>query len=214
MQDFEPVEIQPKSSVGRKAIIAAISVLLVVILAVASALLVKYYVITSFIVDGTSMYPTLDGGDGPNREYPSNESDLARIRTNGETLYLNKLAKIKRGDIIVFVSPEEWNIAGDDGDPPSLVKRVIAVGGDHLELKNGNEVYVNGKLITEPYINTPVTIPYPDFDEVIPSGYVFCMGDNRDSSTDSRDHGFVPLNRIVGKCFLIKGIDGKLRSCK
>ena len=211
MQDFEPVELQSKTP--RRAIIAAVSVLLIVILAVASALLVRYYVITTYVVDGISMYPTLDGGDGPNTEFALSQADLERILSNGETLYLNKTAKVKRGDIIVFVSPSDWKIDDGHGNASSLVKRVIAVGGDRLQFKNGNEVYVNGQLLDEPYINYR-NEDYPDFDEVIPNGYLFCMGDNRDHSTDCREHGAIPLSCVVGKCFLIKGINGKLRLCK
>lgn len=212
MQDFEPVELPSKTS--RRAIIAAVSVLLIVILAVASALLVRYYVVTTYIVDGISMYPTLDGGDGPNTEYPTSQEDAERILSNGETLYLNKLANVKRGDIIVFVAPDEWRITDGHGNASSLVKRVIAVGGDRLQFKNGNEVYVNGQLLNEPYINGDDEIRYPDYDEIIPSGYIFCMGDNRAHSTDCREHGAIPIDCVVGKCFLIKGINGKLRSCK
>ena len=212
MQDFEPVELPSKTP--RRAIIAAVSILLVIILAVASALLVRYYVVTTYIVDGISMYPTLDGGDGPNTEFPTSTEEAERMLSNGETLYLNKLANVKRGDIIVFVAPSDWNITDGHGNSSSLVKRVIAVGGDRLEFKNGNEVYVNGQLLDEPYINPDNEKPYPDFDTVIAEGYVFCMGDNRSHSTDCREHGAIPLSCVVGKCFLIKGMNGKLRTCK
>ncbi|MDE6059912.1 MAG: signal peptidase I [Clostridia bacterium] len=214
MQDFEPVELPSNTSGSRRAIIAAVSVLMVVILAVASALLVRHYVITTYIVDGISMYPTLDGGDGPNTEHPTSQEEAERILSNGETLYLNKLAKVKRGDIIVFVAPSDWHIDDGHGNSSSLVKRVIAVGGDRLQFKNGNKVYVNGQLLDEPYINGDGDGVYRDFDEVIPDGYIFCMGDNRAHSTDCREHGAIPLDCVVGKCFLIKGINGKLRWCK
>ena len=214
MQDFEPVELPSNTSGSRRAIIAAVSVLMVVILAVASALLVRHYVITTYIVDGISMYPTLDGGDGPNTEHPTSQEEAERMLSNGETLYLNKLAKVNRGDIIVFVAPSDWQLDDGHGNSSSLVKRVIAVGGDRLQFKNGNEVYVNGQLLDEPYINGDGDAVYRDFDEVIPDGYIFCMGDNRAHSTDCREHGAIPLDCVVGKCFLIKGINGKLRWCK
>ncbi|MDE5601996.1 MAG: signal peptidase I [Clostridia bacterium] len=214
MQDFEPVELPSKTAGSRRAVIAAVSVLMVVILAVASALLVRHFVTTTYIVDGISMYPTLDGGDGPNTEFPTSQADVERMLSNGELLYLNKLAKIKRGDIIVFVAPDDWKLPGEYGNTASLVKRVIAVGGDHLQFKNGNEVYLNGQLLDEPYINGDDNAVYPDFDEVIPDGHIFCMGDNRAHSTDCREHGAIPLDCVIGKCFLIKGINGKLRWCK
>lgn len=107
MQDFpvfeqEPIIEEPKNRSKRIAISVAI-VLLVVVLAVASALLVKFYVLESFIVDGISMYPTLDGGNGALIDDDQN---------NGETLYLNKIAKIGRGDIVVF-TPTKGDFAGN-----------------------------------------------------------------------------------------------------
>ncbi len=185
--------------------------MLVIILAVSSALLVKHYVIATYIVDGISMYPTLDGGDGPNSEFPLDEEDNARILANGETLYLNKLAKIKRGDIVVF-TPENWGIADVNGKHPSLVKRVIAVGGDRLQIID-NRVYLNGSLLEEDYINEPMT-DNADMDVYVPEGFIFCMGDNRNHSTDCRVYDSVPLDCVVGKCFLVKSIKGKLRTVK
>ncbi len=199
MQDLplfeqEPIQEEPKRRSKRIAISVAI-VLLVVILAVASALLVKYYVLATFTVDGISMYPTLDGGSGAH-----SDSD----RNNGETLYLNRLAKINRGDIVVFV-PDSGIFKGR-----TLVKRVIAVGGDHIVISN-NTVYLNGEQLDESYVNKDETAQYDDLDVYVEDGYVFCMGDNRNHSTDCREFGQVSLNRVVGRCFLIKGLDGKFR---
>lgn len=199
MQDIplfeqEPIQEEPKRRSKRVAISVAI-VLLVVVLAVASALLVKYYVIATFTVDGISMYPTLDGGGGA-----QNDSD----RNNGETLYLNKLAKINRGDIIVF-APDSGIFKGR-----TLVKRVIAVGGDHVVISE-NVVYLNGERLDESYVNKDELAQYDDLDVYVEDGYIFCMGDNRNHSTDCREFGQIRLNCVVGRCFLIKGLDGKLR---
>ena len=199
MQDIplfeqEPIQEEPKHRSKRVAISVAI-VLLVVVLAVASALLVKFYVIDTRTVDGISMYPTLDGGGGA-----QNDSD----RNNGETLYLNKLAKINRGDIVVF-APDSGIFEGR-----TLVKRVIAVGGDHIVISE-NVVYLNGKQLDESYVNKDELARYDDLDVYIEDGYVFCMGDNRNHSTDCREFGQISLDCVVGRCFLIKGLDGKLR---
>ncbi len=199
MQDIplfeqEPIQEEPKRRSKRVAISVAI-VLLVVVLAVASALLVKYYVVATFTVDGISMYPTLDGGGGA-----KSDSD----RNNGETLYLNKLAKINRGDIIVF-TPDSGIFKGR-----TLVKRVIAVGGDHVVISQ-NVVYLNGKQLDESYVNKAEIAKYDDLDVYVDDGYVFCMGDNRNHSTDCREFGQISLDCVVGRCFLIKGLDGKLR---
>ena len=199
--DFENLSqslIERKGTRTKRAIIAVVSVLLVVILAVTAALIVKTYVISSFIVEGTSMYPTLDGGSGAIQD--SNAF-------NGEILYLNKLAKIKRGDIIVFTP--DW-IENSDGSYKSLVKRVIAVAGDHLQIIE-NAVYLNGDLINEPYVNEAMD-GNQNSEWWINDGEIFVMGDNRNNSSDSRIYGPALLKSVVGKCFLIKGLDGKLRT--
>ncbi len=189
-----PLE-DPKVRSRRIATSVAI-VLLVIVLAIATALLLKYFVLDTFTVDGISMYPTLDGGNGANLDDDEN---------NGETLFLNKLAKIKRGDIVVFV-PDKGNFAGR-----TLVKRVIAIGGDHVQIKD-NAVYLNGQLLVEDYINDQEPAIYDqDLDFYVEEGNVFCMGDNRNHSSDCRVFGQVSLDTVVGRCFLIKGLDGKLR---
>ncbi len=184
------------SSRKKKVIITVIVLLLVVVLAVTCALVVKFYVISTFVVQGTSMWPTLNGGAGE-----QNDNDL----TNGDILYLNKLAKIKRGDIVVCTP--EWPALGGH----SIVKRVIGVAGDTVEVRD-NKVYLNGSLLYEPYISGDMD----SMDGVwtVGDGEIFCMGDNRhrDMSYDSRVGGPIPLSTVVGKCFLIKGINGKLRT--
>ena len=197
MEELEFQDLAPevdKQLKQRRIIVSVVCVLLVVILAVTTGLLLKKYVFASFIVDGISMYPTLDGGSGENQD---------NQRTNGEVLYLDKLSKISRGDIVVF------NTDKAHADTVStLVKRVIAVGGDHLQIVS-NVVYLNGEKLDEPYLNKSPT--YLDIDLYVPANHVFCMGDNRDSSLDSRALGAVSLDDVIGKCFLIKGLDGKLR---
>lgn len=189
-----PLE-DPKARTRRIATSVAI-VLLVIVLAIATALLLKYFVFDTFTVDGISMYPTLDGGNGANLDDDEN---------NGETLFLNKMAKIKRGDIVVFV-PDKGTFAGR-----TLVKRVIAIGGDHVQIKD-NAVYLNGQLLVEDYTNDQEPAIYDqDLDFYVEEGNVFCMGDNRNHSSDCRVFGQVSLDTVVGRCFLIKGLDGKLR---
>lgn len=189
-----PLE-DPKARARRIATSVAI-VLLVIVLAIATALLLKYFVLDTFTVDGISMYPTLDGGNGANLDDDEN---------NGETLFLNKMAKIKRGDIVVFV-PDKGTFAGR-----TLVKRVIAIGGDHVQIKD-KAVYLNGQLLVEDYINNQEPAIYDqDLDFYVEEGNVFCMGDNRNHSSDCRVFGQVSLDTVVGRCFLIKGLDGKLR---
>jgi len=102
----------------------------------------------------------------------------------------------QRGDIIVFNPPTDSTIP--------YVKRVIAVGGDKIDLRDG-KVYVNGKIIeyaeTRGQPTTPqaprITYPF-----TVPQGEIFVLGDNRQSSSDSRTFGSVPVGNIIGKVIL------------
>ena len=135
----------------------------------------------------------------------------------GEKLYLNKTAywsgEPERGDIVVFIKGVEigglfhkigitikdltGSIMSDDRKD-RLIKRVIGLPGEKLEITDGN-VYIDGLKINEDYIKGK-TMPYRAKGEiVIPEGMVFVMGDNRVYSSDSRDFGFVDLKSIEGK---------------
>ncbi|WIF94986.1 signal peptidase I [Caminicella sporogenes] len=139
------------------------------------------FIITMFVrptlVKGHSMYPTLE---------PNNYLIINKIP------YM--IHKPERGDIVVFKSSLET----DNGKKKDLIKRVIALEGDKLVIKDG-KVYVNGKELKEDYINGNYTSG--DIDITIPKGKVFVMGDNRGNSLDSRDErvGLVDIDTIRGK---------------
>ena len=82
----------------------------------------------------------------------------------------------------------------------SYIKRVIAIEGDKVEIKNGH-VYINGELLHEKYlqdgVNTEPTGVFNNF--VVPKGCVFLMGDNRSGSMDCRSFGCIPVEKIESK---------------
>ncbi len=118
----------------------------------------------------------------------------------------------ERGDIIVCDNSDSWTYDAEGNlvkgygiaDDKKLIKRVIAVGGDEVDIHfSTGEVYVNGELLDEPYIKNATTTNYGAFTYpvVIPEGYLFVMGDNRQNSTDSRAGavGFVSEDQVLGK---------------
>lgn len=81
-----------------------------------------------------------------------------------------------------------------------IIKRVVGIGGDHIEIKD-NELYLNGKLMDEDYING-IMINSEDMVVDVPKGKVFVMGDNRNNSLDSRKLGYFDFDDdVIGKVF-------------
>jgi len=116
--------------------------------------------------------------------------------------------RIERKDIIVFKYPRELN--------RDYVKRVIGLEGETLEIKN-KQILINGQPLAEPYkvhIDSQVFFKndayhYDDLIRdnfgpvVVPPGFCFAMGDNRDNSADSRYWGFLSLDKIKGRPWVI-----------
>ncbi len=146
--------------------------------------LIFAFIITQFIrptlVRGESMYPTLE------------ENDYLIINRMAY-----KIGEPKDGDIIVFST----ELLQEDGDRKDLVKRIVGVAGDHIKIEN-SKVYVNDKLIDEPYIHNNYT--EGNIDIIIPEGKIFAMGDNREKSLDSRyeDVGLVNEKDVMGKVMI------------
>lgn len=145
------------------------------IFALAFLVLLFTFVVRVVAVNGSSMVPTLNSGD--------------------RLLVQSSLFQVERGDVVVIDSYIDY------GKP--LVKRVIAVGGDRVDINaETGEVFVNGQLLDEPYI-AEATRQKGDmeFPLTVPEGYLFVMGDNRMHSTDSRyqDIGFIDERDILGQ---------------
>lgn len=177
-------------------------------IAVVLALLIRYYIGTPTIVKQTSMYPTLK---------------------EGQRLILNRMVKtfnkdLERGDIITFEAPtirNATNVKAVYGAEPegwfnkftyyvleinktSYIKRVIALPGEHVLLKDG-KVYVNGEELKEEYLQEELiteerNVYLTDF--TVPEGYIFAMGDNRLHSTDCREFGCIPIEKVEGKVWI------------
>lgn len=98
----------------------------------------------------------------------------------------------KRGDIVIFKYP--------DNEAQNYVKRVIGTPGDVVQIKDGH-VYINGDLLDEDYLYEPMQNSSIEETYVVPEGYYFMMGDNRNSSLDSRywKNTYVAKNKIIAK---------------
>lgn len=139
--------------------------------------ILNIFVFNISMVKGQSMQPTL---------------------WEGERLFVNKISlrfvNPKHGDVIVLHDPSTG-----PGQKDYLVKRVIGIPGDIVEVRD-HQLYVNGKIVDEPYIDTE--IEDPDFAALtVESGNYFVMGDNRHASAskDSRYFGSIPEDMIVGR---------------
>ncbi|MCM1546267.1 MAG: signal peptidase I [Clostridiales bacterium] len=129
-------------------------------------------------VVGTSMEGTLTGAE-------------SKYTDGGDYLYAFRTSSPRRGDIVVI----------ENGNEP-IIKRLIALGGDTVELKAG-VLYLNGDEVKEAYVDAANNTDaarntYPE--TVVPEGYMFFLGDNRDVSVDSRSekYGMLPVSKIMG----------------
>ena len=113
------------------------------------------------------------------------------IGEGDNVLVLTRLASLSRGSVIVHRSP--------GGDPPMVLRRIIALPGDVVEIRKGR-VLINDADIEEPYVSAQQNQRQHDMAPIrIPDRTYFVMADNRDGAYDSRDWGVVSDQQIYGK---------------
>lgn len=179
-----------------------------IVIAVALALLIRYFIGTPTEVRQKSMFPTLK---------------------QGQRLILNRLPRTfkqeyKRGDIITFEAPKRELARSEkatydytpsnwlesfayyvvEAGKTSYIKRVIALSGEHVKIADG-KVYINGEELKEDYLSSDVVTEAKNInleDFTVPDGYIFAMGDNRENSADCREFGCVPIEKVEGKVWI------------
>ena len=139
-----------------------------------AAIIVRVTVLQAYSIPSDSMRPTLERGDH---------------------ILVTPVAwgrEVRRGDVIVFRNPGVG--------PGFFVKRVIALEGEHLEIRDGR-VRIEGRVLEEPYLEHAPTDG--SLAEIVPAGHFFVLGDLRSDSIDSRVWGALPEENVVGRARMI-----------
>jgi signal peptidase I len=162
---------------------AFIDWVIVIFVALLVAFVVRTFVLAHFVVEGSSMYSTLETGD---------------------RVFVNKLSyrlhDPNRGDVVVL-----HQITG--ASERDLIKRVIGLPGETVEVRNCT-VLIDGRVLNEPYLDPEVVTPTDCGGDYSPNGpipenHVFVMGDNRGGSQDSRVIGPISEDDLVGRAFVV-----------
>ncbi len=168
-----------------------------IIIALVLALAIRTSVVQAYKIPSGSMIPTLEIGD-----HILVNKFIYGIKIPFTSVNLISVEKPKRGDVIVFIYPL---------DPSKdFIKRVVAEEGDTVRLVD-KKLYINGSPVSDAHaIYREDAIPPSEAEALdnfgpitVPKGDLFVMGDNRDNSLDSRSWGFVPLENVRGKAFII-----------
>ena len=147
----------------------------------------------NYVVDGNSMDPTLRNDQ---RVFVNKfvYFDPIVFKSNLK-LSFDSTLNPKRGDVVVFDPPFPYDASGKQ-----FVKRIIAIPGDTIENSSGI-IIVNGKPFGNDFGATSEISEVPK--TLVPEGYYYVLGDNRNSSNDSRNFGFVPRTSIIGRVWVI-----------
>ena len=179
----------PAPTPAQRVLRSLIEWLLVAVVALGLALLLQIFLVQAFSIPSRSMEPTLAVGD------------RVIVFKLGYRLH-----DINRGDVVVFSNPDQT------GEEDDLIKRVIAVGGETFEMRDGH-VHIDGLRLEEPYLQAagssfakqPIpgcTNPAEPGRCEVPEGHILVLGDNRQFSRDGRYFGPVDVDTVVGRAFM------------
>jgi len=167
--------------------------------------IIRPFIVQAFKIPTGSMRPTLLEGDLilVNKFIYGAKVPFTHFR-------LPALRQPQRGDVIVFIYPEDKK--------KDFIKRLVALPGETVEIKSGT-IYVDGKALLEPVFNQRYYYNRGDFAKeeeklVVPQGSYFVLGDNSGSSRDSRYWGFVPADNILGQAMVIYWPPQRIRMVK
>jgi signal peptidase I len=169
-----------------------------IIVALVLALIIRTFVVQAFKIPSGSMEPTLEIGD-----HILVNKFIYGIKIPFTSINLFPWESPQRGDVMVFIYPLE--------PEKDFIKRVIGVAGDTVRIVN-KKLYINGVEVSDPHAvyKEDTILPGGDAQKrdnfgpvTVPKGNLFVLGDNRDRSLDSRFWGFVPLEDVKGKAFII-----------
>lgn len=184
--------------------------IILLVTALVLAVVVKTFFVQAFYIPSGSMEPTLMIND--------------RILVEKVSYWSGD---VERGEVVVFDDPGGWLNPSQSQQPHNaiqraleifglfptgghLVKRVIGVGGDHVQCcDEQGHLQVNGVSLTEPYLLDQKAADDEQFDVQVPPHHLWVMGDNRGNSADSRAHmgdpggGFLPVEDVIGRAWLI-----------
>lgn len=183
-----------------------------IIIAIVLALLFRYFIGTPTIVKQVSMYPTLVQDQrlwlnrwGRTTKTLPERGDIITFEAPSKKIYAK--SEVDQSNPIAKYEDEPTNILGKftkyvlEIGKESYIKRVIALPGEHVQIKNG-KVYINDKELEEKYLQEGIVTDVVGAgltDFIVPENCVFAMGDNRSHSTDCRAFGCIPLEKIESK---------------
>ena len=176
-----------------------------IIIAFLLAMVIRTFVVQAFKIPTGSMRPTLLEGD---LILVNKFIYGAKIPFTDKRLPI--LRDFKRGDVIVFIYPEDTK--------KDFIKRLVGLPGDEVEIKKGS-IYVNGTPLADSVFNNRYYYNRGDFGVegtkiIVPKDNYFVLGDNSASSKDSRYWGFVPRDNILGEAIVIYWPPNRVRIIK